>query len=138
LTTEDVDRALKWYDAPPSLGHCHNDKEPTYVQVPDVGRLGGGEAIYAPDEEIIDLKEFSLSHIDSGFEISNSSNVQASWLMLEGNYISPDNEEDSKPVIEYPQPSNLSPALVQYYSAVTSVILSDTDPDVWVCNSIYI
>ena len=53
LSTEDVERALKWYDAPPSLGHQHNESDPSYVQVPDVGRLRDGEAIFAPEEQVI-------------------------------------------------------------------------------------
>ena len=56
LSTDDVERALKWYDArAPSLGHQHNDVEPSYVQVPDVGRLRDGEAIYAPEEQVIGI-----------------------------------------------------------------------------------
>ena len=56
LSTDDVERALKWYDArAPSLGHQHNDVQPSYVQVPDVGRLRDGEAIYAPEEQVIGI-----------------------------------------------------------------------------------
>ena len=62
LSTEDVERALKWYDAPPSLGHQHNESDPSYVQVPDVGRLRDGEAIFAPDEHVIGKL---ISRVDS-------------------------------------------------------------------------
>ena len=32
LTTQDMERALKWYDAPPTFGHHCNEAEQNYIQ----------------------------------------------------------------------------------------------------------
>lgn len=130
LTTEDVERAMKWYDAPPSLGHRHNDLEPTYVQVPDVGRLRDGEAIYAPDEVFVDLRDFSSAQDPLEPKVEGPS-CEASWLSIEGSQV---DESDPK-LAEFPSHGSLSPPLMQYYTALTNVILADTNHDIRVRNT---
>jgi len=132
LTTEDVERAMKWYDAPPSLGHRHNDLEPTYVQVPDVGRLRDGEAIYAPDEVVVDLRDFSFAQDPPEANVDSPS-CEATWLSLEGSSV---DESDPK-LAEFPQQGSLSPALLQYYAALTNVVLADTNHDIRVSSNFH-
>jgi len=50
--------------------------------------------------------------------------LSGSWLTLEGNYLS--ENEESKPV-EFPPQGSLTPQLIQYYSAVVGVILGNSD-----------
>ena len=125
LSTDDVERALKWYNARgPSLGHQHNDTEPSYVQVPDVGRLRDGEAIYAPEEQVIDLHEYALSssygNDGNGSELNNVI-CEASWISLEGNVV----EEVESKGVNFPDASSLNSALLQYFQVITSVMLND-------------
>ena len=116
LSTEDVERALKWYDAPPTLGHQFNEADPSYVQVPDVGRrLSNGETIYAPDEQVIDLHDFSLK--PEAHENLEHLSCEATWVSLEGNLV-----EDT--LMNFPESSH------QYYQALTGVILNDTTADI--------
>ena len=113
LTAEDVQRALKWYEAPPTFGHQHQSGlEQSFVQIQD--------SLFAiPDEQLIDLHEFSMNVED--VEYNEGVHCQVSWLALEGSQTSAVPDTSSKTSAA----SSLSPHLMQYYTALTGVILSD-------------
>ena len=120
LTAEDVQRALKWYEAPPTFGHQHqNGLEQSFVQIHEPGRC---ESLFAPDEQLVDLHEFSMNIEDE--EYNEGVHCQVSWLSLEG---VPENISKSA--------TTLSPHLMQYYTALTGAILSDASgsKDIRVC-----
>ena len=133
LTAEDVQRALKWYDAPPTFGHQHQeDLEQSLVQIHDPASLGRScESLFAPDEQLIDLHEYSMNvEVE---EYNEGVHCQVSWLALEGSSSSSVLENRSpsskayqmSPDFSSSSKSNLSPQLMQYYTALTGVILSD-------------
>ena len=134
LTSQDMERALKWYDAPPTLGHQCNQTEQKYIQAPDANRPQ--ETLFAPDEALVDLYDYSLS-MDSLQEEEHHDvaaaglKCEASWVAVEGNSIDDLQGHDPNAIplskIDYPQPTDLSQPLLQYYTALVSVILSDSN-----------
>ena len=124
LTSEDVQRALKWYEAPLTFGHQEADHlEQSYVQIQDNPGIPGSrsscESLFAPDENHIDLHDFSMNieAIDYGCNEANREfnhgSCEATWLAIEG----------QSGVLD-DHPKNLSPALMQYYSALTGKKMS--------------
>ena len=119
LTAEDVQRALKWYEAPLTFGHQEaGHLEQSYVQIQDNPVIQGSrnscEPFFAPDENLIDLHDYSMNieAIDNAFVEANrefnQASCEATWLAIEGQSGMLDDH-----------PKNLSPALMQYYSALT-------------------
>ena len=122
LTARDMNSALDLYDADRTYGHEESGSQ-SYHIMPDVGKASAAEqpVLYVPQERLVDLKSVALG--PSPPIMASEPGIQASWLSLEGHYY-PENEEQ-KPV-EFPKQSNLTPALVQYYSAVANVMLGDS------------
>lgn len=121
LTTQDVDRAMKWYNADPVYGHGAGSNEPGYSRIYDTTKPGN-VTLFVNDEKLIDLRPYALTQ--SPAILASMSTIQGSWLSLEGTYL-PENEEH-KPV-EYPPPSALTQQLMQYYSALLGVILGNSE-----------
>ena len=115
LTSQDMERALKWYDAPPTFGHQWNETEQNYIQTPDTTRPQ--ETLFAPDESVVDLYDYSLS-IDSlqpneespeDIEVTGLS-CEATWVAIEGNPVDHDQQgghDMTSTKIDYPQPTGL-------------------------------
>ena len=63
LTSEDVQRALKWYEAPMTFGHQEDQLEQPFVQIQDQAGIPGRscESLFAPDENLIDLHDYRSS-----------------------------------------------------------------------------
>lgn len=116
LTAADMERALKWYDAPPTFGHQHNETEQNFVQVPDSSRPQQ-EALFAPEENVVDLYDYSLDNDSDDFPTSGLT-CEASWLALEGSHL--DDRGELKNDL------SLSQSLLQYYSALVGSLLSDS------------
>ncbi len=113
LTCQDMERALKWYEAPQTLGHQNNEAQPAFVPVPD--SLRPQETIYAVEEDCVDLFHYGL-----GTDLSDKGHEQdltceASWMAVEGHVIE-DGEGPS---------SNISQPLLQYYTDLVGSVLSD-------------
>lgn len=111
-----MERALKWYDAPPTFGHQHNETEQSFVQVPDSMRPQ--ETLFANEENVVDLYDYSLENEDH--ILSSGLTCEASWLALEGNPLDDRGELKSD--------FSLSQSLLQYYSALIGSLLSDSSP----------
>ena len=77
---------------------------------------------------MIDLYEYTLGLDQQPLADTHKStfNCEATWLTIEGNSM----EELDLKSVDYPQPSNLSQPLLQYYSALTGVVLSDANHDI--------
>ncbi len=134
LSTADVDRALKWYKAGPAFGHGDQDRDVAFVGIPDVNNADG--VIFAPDDDTIDLVDFGLTE-DNDEDVSDflpfksDPSVQATWLMLDGNAM--EDPDQMLKTVDAPNPNSLTPALAQYYSTVTSIVLNEsTSPEVLV------
>ena len=80
LTTQDVERAMKWYNAEPVYGHGAGSNEPGYTRIVEPGKLGGSGLgnvpIYVPDEKLIDLRPYALTQ---------SPAILASMSTIQGN-----------------------------------------------------
>ena len=62
LTTQDVERAMKWYNAEPVYGHGAGSNEPGYTRIIESsGKIGSGNVpMFVPDEKLIDLRPYAL------------------------------------------------------------------------------
>ena len=72
------------------------------------------------------MHDYSLSNNNENCTEQSLLTCEASWISLEGNVIE---DIDSK-AVNYPDPSSLNQTLLQYYHALTGVILSDTTVDI--------
>ena len=130
LTAQDMERALKWYDAPPTFGHQYNPTEQNYVQAPDATRPQ--ETLFAPEESVVDLYDYSLDTLlDEEQADDTGLSCEAAWVAVEGTAIDDHQQEltcSSK--VDYPLPSDLSQPLLHYYTALVGVILSDSNHDI--------
>jgi len=127
LTVQDLDTALDLYDADPVLGHKGHDSSSScqgYHVMPDVSKGSGNEQplLFVPEERLIELRPFALGQ--SPPVVASEPDVKAAWLSLEGHYF-PEGEEQ-KPV-DFPKKANITPALANYYTEVTKIILGDSD-----------
>ena len=118
-----MERALKWYNAPPTLGNQFNDTEQNFVQLPDTVRPQ--ESIFAPDETIIDLYEYSLGLENNDLDQIDGLSCEASWISIEGHAV---DGNESKPN-DFSQ-NHLSQPLLQYYTALVNVILSEGNHEI--------
>ena len=116
LNASDVDRAMKWYDAQPTFGYGGVD-DPKYQYVYEAD-------VYVEEDNVLDLN--TLSQAEFPLETANDPTVTASWLAIEGMKV-----EEDKAMVS-PQQSNLSPALLQYYNAITSVLLGTSEKSIQV------
>ena len=130
LTAQDMERALKWYDAPPTFGHQYNPTEQNYVQAPDATRPQ--ETLFAPEESVVDLYDYSLDTLLDEEQADDAGlSCEAAWVAVEGTAIDDHQQEltcSSK--VDYPLPSDLSQPLLHYYTALVGVILSDSNHDI--------
>jgi hypothetical protein len=60
LTTQDVERAMKWFNAEPVYGHGAGSNEPGYTRIVENSK-SGNLPIFVPDEKLIDLRPYSLT-----------------------------------------------------------------------------
>lgn len=106
LTADDMNRALYWSNVEPVLGYCGGKEVSTSILYQ-----------YIPESEIFVARDWELDLVELSQEDSvNSSgemelDITASWLAVEGS-----NSQTS-----------LSPTLYQYYSAVVSHVLGDSE-----------
>ncbi|CAB4061591.1 TAF6 [Lepeophtheirus salmonis] len=116
LTTNDFNRALRWYDVSPIFGQG-SETCPNFIRIPEA-------EIFIPDEEKpINLTNYSLSN--TSHEIGEDPIIKGFWLSIEGTQL-PIDSEDNKP-IEHPQPNHITPTLLQYYTSVTNIILGNSE-----------
>ena len=80
LTTQDVERAMKWYNAEPVYGHGAGSNEPGYTRIRETGKSGltGNLPIFVPDEKLIDLRPYALTQ---------SPAILASLLTVQGKVV---------------------------------------------------
>ena len=130
LTAQDMERALKWYDAPPTFGHQYNPTEQNYVQAPDATRPQ--ETLFAPEESVVDLYDYSLDTLQDEEQADDAGlSCEAAWVAVEGTAIDDHQQElNCSSKVDYPQPSDLSQPLLHYYTALVGVILSDSNHDI--------
>lgn len=61
LTTQDVERAMKWYNAEPVYGHGAGSNETGYSKINDTTKtVPGSSSLFVPDEKLIDLRPYAL------------------------------------------------------------------------------
>jgi len=111
LSVADMNLALKWSDVEQVLGHGGGEEvaaSQLYSYLPE------GDIFVERDSEI-DLVEQSISPTRVCMEQEVRLDVTASWLAVEG---------AAQPGAE---PLTLTPALVQYYSALVTHVLGDND-----------
>ena len=88
LTAQDMERALKWYDAPPTFGHQYNPTEQNYVQAPDATRPQ--ETLFATEETVVDLYDYSLDTLQDEEQADDAGlSCEAAWVAVEGTAIEP-------------------------------------------------
>ena len=132
MKTEDVARAMKWYDARPvhGLGGDHEVRF-KYVAEAEVfsteDDLAHMPSAAAANDIPLDLNpEPTLSGkntLESPKEIQQKIRqfLSASWLSIEGI------GQDNMSLMDFPHQNNLSPPLREYYSIVTTATLGNND-----------
>lgn len=146
LTPEDVNRALRLFDAQPIYGHESTSSSGTsgsFVHVRDA------DVCVEDEGECVDLADVALGEDDKsnnggGLAVQGTYIVQvlhnvasdsndghilfsATWLSLEGKAADQSCLGSSRTFDDFPHQGNLSPALIQYYSAVTSATLGESE-----------
>jgi hypothetical protein len=79
LTTQDVERAMKWYNAEPVYGHGAGSSEPGYTRIYESGKTGS-TPIFVPDEKLIDLRPYALTQ--SPAILASMSTIQGIFIIF--------------------------------------------------------
>jgi len=112
LSVADMNLALKWSDVEQVMGHSGGEEVATsqlFAYVPE-------NEIFVDRDREVDLVELSLMPTQQNIEQEVRLEVTANWLHVEG---APQSGAE---------PLNLTPALVQYYSALVTNVLGDSEP----------
>eukprot|EP00095_Tigriopus_kingsejongensis_P010017 maker-scaffold1048_size67263-snap-gene-0.20 protein:Tk10017 transcript:maker-scaffold1048_size67263-snap-gene-0.20-mRNA-1 annotation:"hypothetical protein LOTGIDRAFT_118839" len=117
LTSEDVNRALHWYNVQPVYGY-ESSASPTHNY-----HFVEEAEVFVEDDEHVSLQHLAIN--EQPLHLGPEPTVTASWIAIEGVPLLDD--EVSSRGVEYPQASHLSGPLKQYYQATTTAILGTSE-----------